>query len=369
MHRVYYLICLIACSGFLLACEGKESASGAGVPADGQYSVQPLEKDTAVIKIIQSGAVNLQQADSIQAGLKTNLDAMVSWADKACSEGPKPDFLLYNEFPLTGFSYGSRDEKLKFTIQIPGPETDALGEVAKACDTYLIFGSYATDPEWPGHILSINTIIDRQGEIAKKVWKVRNIKRRFTPDKEIPTTTIESVYEKFVARYGADEVYPVLQTEFGNIAVSTVQLDPFVYAVFAMRGTEIMFRTATLFSEQDVRATAFFNNYYSAMSNITFPEDSPAAFMGGNSMVAGPMGQVIAQEPGNVEGIVTAEIPIAKLRKGRTIPRYPMEMVMPVLQQHRQEIPLNHLDVPVEELPESDQAMKVYLDKVSRWLN
>ena len=34
--------------------------------------------------------------------------------------------------------------------------------------------------------------------------------------------------------------FPVLQTEYGNIAVSTVQLDPFVYAAFAMRGVEIM---------------------------------------------------------------------------------------------------------------------------------
>ena len=67
-----------------------------------------------------------------------------------------PDFILFNEFPLTGYSSGSRDEKLTFTITVPGPETDALGEAARACDTYIIFGSYARDDEWPGHILSIH---------------------------------------------------------------------------------------------------------------------------------------------------------------------------------------------------------------------
>jgi len=339
------------------------------VAADGSYPVVPLEKDSVVIKIVQSGAVNLQQAETIQAGLDANLETMVAYAEEACSTGKKPDFLLYNEFPLTGFSYGSREEKLKFTIEIPGPETAALGEVARACDTYIIFGSYATDPEWPGHILSLNTVIGRDGEVLKKIWKVRNIKRRFTPDKEIPTTTIESVYDRFVERYGIEEVFPVLQTEYGNIAVSTVQLDPMVFAAFAMRGTEIMFRTSTLFSPQDVRATAFFNNYYSAMSNITFPEDSPAAFMGGSSLIVGPDSRILAQLEGNVNGIVEAEVPIAEFRKGRTITRFPMDVVAPVFDQYQQEIPLNHLDLPAAELPESDQAMKAYLDKISRWLN
>ncbi|KAA3633585.1 MAG: hypothetical protein DWQ08_01715, partial [Proteobacteria bacterium] len=250
------------------------------VRPDGTYPTRPLEKDTVVVKVIQNGVTNLQEAESIEQGLEKNLEHMISFIDRACSEGMKPDFLLFNEFPLTGYSTGTRDEKLKFTIEIPGPETDRLGEFAKSCDTYIIFGSYAKDKEWPGHILSINTVIGRDGNVARKFWKSRNIKR-LTPDGEIPTTTIESVREKYRARYGIEEEFPVLQTEYGNIAVSTVQLDPFVFAAFAMRGVEIMFRTATLFSPVDVRATAFHHNFYSAMSNITFPPGSEAEKFGG----------------------------------------------------------------------------------------
>ncbi len=355
-----------------------ESPAADGTPApgalpvlvrpDGTYPVKALEKDTIVVKVIQNGVRNLQQAPSIEAGLKANLEKMASLVQKACTTGGKPDFLLFNEFPLTGYSAGSRDEKLKFTITIPGPETERLGALARECDTWIIFGSYARDDDWPGHILSINTVLDRQGRIAQKFWKTRNI-TRLAPDEEIPTTTIENVRDRFRARYGIEAEFPVLQTEYGNIAVSTVQLDPFVFAAFAMRGVEIMFRTATLFSPDDVKATARYHNVYSAMSNITFPPDSPVAAMGGHSLIVSPRGEVLAEDPTNNEGIIEATIPIAEFRRNRRIPRYPLEVVAPVFSQYRQELPLNHLDLPPGELPQTGKDMKALLDRLSRWLN
>ena len=204
------------------------------VQKNGSYKIIPLEKDSIVLKVIQNGVNSLQNFPTPQEGLKHNLDHMIKLARTACSEGKKPDILLYHEFPLTGYSSGTRDEKLKFTVQIPGPETRALGKLAKECDTYLIFGSYALDPEWPNHILSINTAIGRDGQIAKLFWKSRNIKR-FYKDREITTTTVEAVRDAYRSKYGIDEEFPILRTEFGNIAVSTVQGDPFIFAAFAMK--------------------------------------------------------------------------------------------------------------------------------------
>jgi predicted amidohydrolase len=360
-------------------CSGERPASTdttAGEPAkpvelvrpDGTYPTRPLEKDVVVVKVVQHGVDNLQTAPSIEEGLRGNLDRMVRLARQACSTGKKPDFLLYNEFPLTGYSEGSREEKLRFTIEIPGPETAALGEVARECDTYIIFGSYARDAEWPGHILSLNAVIDRKGEVATRYWKTRNVKR-LTPGNEIPTTTIEGVRDRYRERYGIEQEFPVLQTEFGNIAVSTVQLDPFVFAAYAMRGVEIMFRTATLFSPVDVKAVAQFNNFYSAMSNITFPPDSQAAKFGGGSLIVGPRGQVLAEDPTNNEAIIEAEIPIAEFRRNRRIPHYPLEVVAPVFDQYVQETPLNHMDLPAEQLPVDGKAMAELIDRTSRWLN
>ncbi len=360
-------------SASLIGC-APEQADSAGdvtdvvlVQPDGSYPTVPLEKDTIVVKVVQNGVKNLQDFDTVDEGLAHNLEHMISFADKACSEGKTPDFILYNEFPLTGYSEGTRDEKLKFTLEIPGPETERLGEVAKACDTYIIFGSYARDPEWPGHILSINTVIGRDGNVQKKFWKSRNVKR-LGPDTEIPTTTIEGVRDRFRARYGIEEEFPVLQTEYGNIAVSTVQLDPMVFAAFSMRGVEIMFRTSTLFSELDVRAAAMYNNFYSAMSNITFDPDGPYAKFGGGSLIVDPKGAVLAQDETNNESVIEAEIPIAEFRANRRIPRYPMNVVRPVFDQFVDESPLNHLDLPVEELPQTGEGMKTLIDETSRWL-
>lgn len=338
------------------------------VRPDGSYPTVPLEKDVVVLKVVQNSPVNLQQAPSIEEGLATNVERMAHWIDRACGEGSKPDFILFNEFPLTGYSAGTRAEKLKFTIRIPGPETDRIGELAKACDTYVIFGSYATNPDWPGHILSLNPVIGRDGEVKQVYWKTRNV-LRFTDD-EIPTTTIENVRDRYRAMYGIEQEFPVLMTEFGNIAVSTVQVDPLVFAAYAMRGVEIMLRTATLFSKFDVQAIAYYNNMYSAMSNITFPPESgvPEHF-GGRSLIVDNRGSVLAEDPTNNESVIEARIPIAEFRRGRTIPRYPLEVVKPVFDQYVQEIPLNHLDLPADELPESVQDMKALLDRESRWLN
>ncbi len=355
-----------ACVAILPAISVAEAAEL--VRPDGSYPTAPLEKDVVVVKVVQNGVKNLQDYDDVREGLAYNLERMVEWVERACSEGKKPDFILFNEFPLTGYSSGAREEKLKFTLEIPGPETERLGEAARECDTYIIFGSYARDDEWPSHILSINTVINRQGEIAAKYWKTRNVKR-LTPTGEIPTTTIEGVRTKYRERYGIEEEYKVLMTEYGNIAVSTVQLDPFVFAAYAMRGVEIMFRTSTLFSPTDVKATALYNDFYSAMSNITFPPDSDWASYGGKSLIVDMDGKVLAEDPTNNESIIEAEIPIAEHREGRTIPRYPLEVVAPVYEQYVVETPLDHLDLPPDDLPQTREEMKELIDDTSRWLN
>ena len=339
------------------------------VNSDGSYKTIPLEKDVVTLAVIQTGINSLQDFEDPKIGLKQNLDHMIEMGESACSMKPKPDFLLYHEFPLTGYSSGSRTEKLKYTIEVPGPETVELGKLAKKCDAYLIFGSYATDQDWPNHILSINAVIGRNGDLKKAFWKSRNIKRIY-PDREIPTTTIEAVRDKYREKYGIDEEFPVLRTEFGNIAVSTVQADPFIFAAFAMKGVEIMLRTATLFSESDVMAMSWANDFYSAMANITLPLGGPYSHRGGKSIITDDEGQIMAKHPStHEEGIITAQIPIAEFRKNRTIPHYALDMVDEVFDQYEQEIPMNHLDMNPEDLPETGEAMKSYFDEISRYLN
>ncbi len=335
------------------------------VYADGSYPKKSLEKDTIVLKVMQTRVKSLSSFPSIEEGLEENMAYMEKMALQAQTEGDPPDIILFHEFPLTGYSSGTRQEKLPFTIEVPGPETERIGKIAKECDCYVIFGSYVRDQEWPDHILSINTVLGRDGKVAKTFWKSRNIKRIYK-DREITTTTIETVRDAYRKKYGIEEEFPVLQTEFGNIAVSTVQFDPFIYAAFAMRGTEIMLRTATLFAEEDVVYTAWSNDFYSAMANFTLPIST--GYNAGESVIVSPNGEILAKHPSKEEdGIVAAKIPIAAFRKDRTIPNYALEMTKPVFDQYQQEIPINHLDMEKEQLPKTGAEMKTLMDSISRY--
>ncbi|MDG1021522.1 MAG: hypothetical protein P8H57_02975 [Emcibacteraceae bacterium] len=43
-------------------------------------------------------------------------------------------------------------------------------------------------------------------------------------------------------------------------------------------------------------------------------------------------------------------------------------MVRPIFEQYKQEIPINHLDMPTEELPETGVEMKELFDRISRYI-
>lgn len=360
--RILTLTLLILFSG----CHPEKEVINSTPPKphfDGLYPTQPLEKDVVRLAVIQSSAKLIKDTQQASEIIADNLTHVIEMGKGACKQEKKPDILLFHEFPLTGYFYGDRDAKRKVAITIPGPQTQALGLLARECDAYVIFGAYAQDAQWPGHILSINTIIDRQGKIRKRVWKPRNIKR-FYPTFEISTTTVESVQDRFRALYGVDDEFPVVQTEFGNIAVSTAQLDPLVFNVFGMKGTEIMLRTSTLFFQSDIVYTAMVNNFYSAMANI--PYDSK---YGGQSVIVSPKGKVLAQhESTTEEGVIMADIPIAELRKNRQLPQYSVAFTHNIFSQYQDEIPPNHLDLPPERLPKNGKEMKTVLDKQSRWL-
>mmetsp|Transcript_4717 Transcript_4717/g.13083 ORF Transcript_4717/g.13083 Transcript_4717/m.13083 type:complete len:417 (-) Transcript_4717:134-1384(-) len=334
------------------------------VDSRGRYTHAPLEKDSVTLAVVQSRAKLVMPGNDPRATISRNLEHVCALVGSACEEqGTSPDIILLHEFPLTGYLPGDREAKQAACIELPGPESEALGELAREHDAYLVFGAYAKDSSFPGHVLNLTTVLGRDGEVAKTVWKPRNIKR-FYPGMEIPGTTVESLYNKFVEKYGMDDIFPVLRTEFGNLAASNVQMDPFVMAAFSMKGAEILLRTSTLFSPSDVAATALTNNVYSAMSNIATDHSH-----GGRSMVVDPAGNVMGQlGEGDTEGVLFADIPIAEFREGRRLPHHSLGLTGHVFREYVEEIPLNHMDLEPDSLPKDEKEMKAHLDQQSRWL-
>lgn len=312
------------------------SSAGHGLQLnhDGTYPMVPLAKQNFTLGVVQARVIPVA-LDRIEATRRANLGHMVDLIDAAFAFGGGPDLLLFHEFPITGFGAGwTRKDVLKVAIEVPGVETEMLAKKAREYGVYLVFGSYVRDPAWPGHALSITTVIGPDGKILARDWKARNIKGAFGGEIELFTTTIYDVLDRYVEMYGRDAVLPVLQTPIGNIATSSVQREPELFRALSIKGAEVILRTATGgFSAPDVAATAIYNGVYVGLANNAispgspFFEDSNA----GGSAIYGPDGEVLASAKSPNETLVTARIPIGSFRARHRQPTIHSALYMDVL--------------------------------------
>jgi predicted amidohydrolase len=344
-----------------------EGTAELSVRPDGTYDTVPLRKSTIELGVVQSRVRGVDAANA-RVGLKDNLSHMLELIDASFHFGGKPDILFFHEFPLTGWNTWTRAEILRFAPEIPGEESEAIGAKANEHGCYIVFGSYAQDRDWPDHVLSLTTIVGPDGQIVDRHWKARNIKGVFHGI-ELFTTTVYDVLDRYVEMYGLDAVIPVSRTDVGNIATSSIQLEPELFRAFAIKGTEIMLRTATGgFNRVDVQACAMYNRFYSAIVNNSVSPGNPGFFASsattGGSTVFGPRGEVLAEAGTQAETIVRARIPIAEFRKEHRQPFVHMDLYRPVFDAYRNAYGPNLFD---SYLPTDLYDAKRFLGDKSRW--
>ncbi|PJG46632.1 hypothetical protein CAF53_21070 [Sphingobium sp. LB126] len=324
-----------------------EPKADVAINPDGRYPVVPLTKDSWTLGVAQARSIPVDLS-RVEASRRDNLNHMLGLIDAAFAFGGGPDLLFFHEFPITGFGAGwTRQDVLKVAIEIPGVETEAIAKKAKQYGAYVVFGSYARDPDWPGHALSITTVIGPDGRILSRGWKARNIKGAFGGEIELFTTTIYDVLDRFVEMYGRDAILPVIQTPIGNLATSSVQREPELFRALAIKGAEVILRTATGgFVPADVAATSLYNSVYTAVSNNAispgspFFEDSNA----GGSAIYGPDGEVMAIAKSPNETLVTARIPIGAFRARHRQPTIHPQLYMDVFNGYTPRFPPNLFD-------------------------
>lgn len=332
-------------------------------PAPGHYASAPLAKDRWTLGVVQS-TVHPAADDAEQAA---NLAHMLHLIDNAFHYGRGPDVLLFHEFPISGWDTWTRVEAQRRCIEIPGPEVDAIAEKAKEYDTYIVFGAYVRDESWPGHILSLTTMVGPDGQVVAKHWKARNVKGMF-PGFELFTTTIYDVLDEYIERYGPDAVLAIEQTPLGNICMTSTQHEPELMRALAIKGAEVFLRTASgSFTEADVVATAMYNKVYCAIANNSlllqkgpFFEDTGA----GGTAIYGPDGRVIARAEGKFETLVTAVVPIAEFRAKHLQPDIHWDLVRDVFDGYTSRFPPNLFS---GYQPESLDDSASYLSDKSRW--
>lgn len=349
---------------------GAAAATGAvDQRSDGGYDTVPLAKPAWTLCLAQS-RVHSFDAGQWRQGMKDNLAHMLHIID-AAHYMQKPDLIQFHEFPLSGWRNWTRQEILKFAIEIPGEETAAIAAKARHYGTWVVFGAYAKDKDWPGHALSITTIINDKGEIVARQWKARNtIVSGFWPGKELFTTTIDNVLDRYVEMYGRDAVIPIARTPLGNIATSSTQSEPELFRAMAIKGAEVFLRTASGgFSKTDIAACAAYNGVYSSIVNNSIsPDNGPflddPTGMSGGTAIYGPRGEVVAEAGSQSETFVWGFIPIGQLRARHRQPVLCSDLYRDVYANY---VPPYPPGLFTQQQPDTMEAAYQFLKDKSRW--
>ena len=190
-------------------------------------------------------------------------------------------------------------------IDIPGPETDALGELARQWNAFIMAQAKARHPEFPGRFFNVGFVIDPDGEIIlrhHKIVPLLPVEHSVTP---------HNVWDRWIELYGRnlDAFYPVADTEIGRLGFLMANEGSYPENArgLAMNGAEVVYRGPYphphvgngLFEIQN-RARALDNNMYVIACNVgTYyldaDSDTPIDTFGGGSVVIDYKGQIVGQ--------------------------------------------------------------------------
>ncbi len=347
---------------------GSTPASGNGIQVSnrGQYAKVLLKQDFVNVAAIQSQLYSIDIRDRATT-LKRNLNRILRLIDLAQNSpeewggerrwGSKVDLISMHEFPIQGFQPWTRKELNQVAFELPGPESEAIGERAKRYGCYISWGCYAKEKDWPDHVINMSVLTGPDGKIVSKQWKARNILGLFG-DGALIGTTIYDVLDRYVEMYGWDAVLPVARTDIGNISITAVGSEPTLYTCLGLKGAEILVLSVTGGSNSESAiATARANRLYTvgvgnavSPNNIGFLESSGTRDAG--TVIVDPRGTVLAKTENHHEDIITARIPIADFRKTRRVQELPVAILLPVLQQYQ---PLFQPNAFLEKLPQTYQ--------------
>jgi predicted amidohydrolase len=227
-------------------------------------------------------------------------------------------------FDLDHATYASES-----AIDVPGPETQFLGDLAKHWNVFIMGQAKARHEAFPDRFFNIGFAIDPRGEVVLKHYKLATlypVEHSVTP---------HDVWDRWVQLYGRtlDAFFPVADTEIGRLAVLMANEGSYPENArgLAMNGAEVVYRasyphphTGNEFFEIQNRARALDNNFYIVAPNLAtyyLEQDSDLAIdtFGGRSMIVDYKGRVVGQHLyGAGSSYMAGTIDIQALRDFRT---------------------------------------------------
>lgn len=213
-------------------------------------------------------------------------------------------------------------------IDIPGKETDLIGEMAKEYGVYIMAQAKARHPEIKDRFFNVGFIISPEGEIILQHYKL-------TPLYPVEHTVCpHDIYDWWIDRYGRtlDAFWPVVRTEIGNMGIMMANEGsyPENARALALNGAEVVYRASIPhpaasndYYEIQSRARALDNNMFIIAPNMgtyhmSKDSDTPIDTFGGRSAIIDYRGQIVGrQDYGGVSTSVCGPVNIEALRYHR----------------------------------------------------
>ncbi len=224
------------------------------------------------------------------------------------------------EYFLTGFPLReSREEwKAKASIDMDGPEYEALARIAQRFGVFIGGNLYENDPNFPELYFQANTLISPSGDT---VLRYRRMISLYTP-------TPFDVWDQYLDIYGYDAVFPVADTEIGRIGTIASEeiLYPEIARMLALKGAEILLHPTSevgspSLTPKDIakRARAIESMAYvvSANSAEIIGTPVPAASTDAMSKIVDWNGRVLAEAQSGESLNANAVIDLPELRATR----------------------------------------------------
>jgi predicted amidohydrolase len=213
-------------------------------------------------------------------------------------------------------------------IDIPGPETDALGAIARTYSAFMIGQAKAHHPDWKDRFFNVGFVIDPKGEVILRHYKVSPL---FPVEHSVCP---HDIFDWWVEKYGLtlDAFWPVVDTEIGRLGIMMANEGsyPENARALALNGAEVVYRgsyphpaTGNEVFEIQSRARALDNNMYVVAPNmgtyyIDASSDIPIDTFGGRSFIIDYRGQIVGrQEYGGVSTYVAGVIDVEAMRYHR----------------------------------------------------
>jgi len=234
--------------------------------------------------------------------------------------GSELRLVVLPEYYLTGFPLReSREEwKAKAAVDIGGPEYEALAGIAERFGVYLAGNLYENDLAFPALYFQANTVIAPNGDT---ILRYRRMISLYTP-------TPWDVWDDYLARYGADAVFPVARTGIGTLGTiaSEEVLYPEIARMTAMKGAEILLHHTSevgspLQTKKDVmkRARAIENMAYVVSANTAGIAGTPLPSASADAMskVVDWEGKVLGEAESGESVSANAILDLPALRAAR----------------------------------------------------